>query len=324
MEGLKGFFRMLKDNKGKIFATFVSTLFFLFVLFPFDDLSDLVSVQVSKVTGNAVYLQFQKLKMSLFPTPGLNMKKVYLEMINTPALSAEDLTITPSVMGLLSKKPYGKVSVQGLMGGDVDLSLSKGSKSDAGTEREKIDVHVQKIALHDLKQMVNLPAQLRGHLQLNSTILADLNWKEQPDVELDLNISQLEVTQFMIAIPNFGSLNLPDINLGQVALKGRMNNGSFNIEKAVLGKDNDELQGTIKGSLGIVMEDRGGGMPAPRFGSYNFELELKVKKSFQDKAAALLEGFLHSYKTPTPDGAIYRFKISGANFMEPAAIGALR
>jgi hypothetical protein len=227
-------------------------------------------------------------------------------------------------MSVFSKKPYGKVSAQGLMGGNVDLSLSKGPKSDAGVEREKVEVHVQKLSLHDLKQVVNLPAQIKGQVQLNSTVLADLDWKEQPEIDVDLNIHQLEVTQFIVAIPNFGSLNLPDLNLGQVALKGRLNNGSFNIEKAILGKDNDELQGTIKGSLGVTMEGHGGALPAPRFGSYNFELELKVKNSFQAKASVLLDGFLHNYKTPTADGAIYRFKISGANFMEPAAIGALR
>ena len=72
MEYVAKFFKLLKENKGKIFIMIVSAFAFIFVLFPFDDLSDLISSQVAKVTNNAVYVQFERLKMSLFPHPGVD------------------------------------------------------------------------------------------------------------------------------------------------------------------------------------------------------------------------------------------------------------
>lgn len=318
---LKNFFLLFKNHKGKIFVGIISTLVFLFLLFPFDDLSDLVSVQVSKLSGNTIYLQFQKLKMSLFPQPGLKMESVYFESVNTPAISIQDLKITPSVSGLIYKKPYGQVSAQGLFKGDVDIALGRGSRSEAGAEREKIEVKAQKVSLLDLKQLAGLPLVLKGQLNLNSEILADPTWKEQPEMDLNVMIQQFELPPASVPTP-MGPLTLPELKLGQIDLKGKLSGGNFVIEKGQIGKDSDELHGTIKGSLGVQMENRGG-LPSPHFGSYSFEVELKVKKSFQDKASTFLI-FLDGYKSPAPEGALYKFKVSGGNFMMPPSITALR
>lgn len=321
MAGIKVFFSFLGQHKGKIFLALFSTLAFLFILFPFDDLSDWVSSQVSKLSGNSVFLQFQKLRLNLVPTPGLKMEKVFFQAINTPSLSVEQLTITPSFSGVIYKKPYGQVNVQGFLKGDLDLSLSHAPRSEAGTEREKIEIQAQKISLKDVKQLANLPIQLKGQLQLGSTTLADFTWKEQPESEVDLTISQFELPPSSVPTP-MGPLTLPEFKLAQVQIKGRLSAGNFLIEKAVFGKESDELQGNVKGSLGLNLENRGG-MPAPVFGSYHFDIELKVKKTFQDKASAFLI-FLDSYKSPTPEGFSYRFKLSGENFYAPPTIGALR
>ncbi|MGE5086719.1 MAG: type II secretion system protein GspN [Bacillota bacterium] len=321
MEHIAKLFRLIKENKGKLALMVVSAFIFLFVLFPFDDLSDLISSQVAKITGNSVYVQFERLKMSLFPQPGVQMDQVYIESIRTPALSAQELTITPSISGLIQQKPYGHVAARGLLKGDVDLSVGKGQRSDNGVDRQRIEVSAKKISLHDLRELANLPVLLKGQLNLETTALADLSFQEQPDMELNLTIQKFELPPSNVNTP-MGPLTLPDLKLSSVELKGRLAAGRFVIETGTIGRPGDELQGTIKGDIGITIVNHGNGF-AHQIGSYNFSIDLKTKKAFQDRAALFLS-FIDGYKTPTVDGAQYKFKISANNPMMPPTIGVAR
>ncbi|WP_374032644.1 type II secretion system protein GspN [Bdellovibrio bacteriovorus] len=202
MEQFRQLLKLIRESKGKIFVMVVSALVFAFLLFPFDDLSDLISSQVSRLSNNSVYVQFEKLKMSLFPQPGVKMDQVYIESIRTPAISATELVITPSVRGLIQQKPYGHVSAKGLLKGDVDVQVGKGSKTENGAERHKIEVSAKKISLHDLREMANLPILLKGQLNLESTALADLTFQEQPDIEMNLSINQFELPPFQREHPD--------------------------------------------------------------------------------------------------------------------------
>ncbi len=321
MENVAKFFKLLKENKGKIVVAFFSAIVFLFVLFPFDDLSDLISSQVSKLSNNSVYVTFERLKMSMIPTPGVHMDQVYIESIRTPALSAKELTITPSVSGLIQQKPYGHISAKGLLKGDVDLNMGKGARSDNGVERQRIEVSAKKISLHDLRELANLPVMLKGQLNLQTTALADLTFQEQPDMDIDLTINQFELPPSNVNTP-MGPLTLPDLKLSTVELKGRLAAGRFIIETGTIGKPGDELQGTIKGNIGLNIMNRGGGF-SHQIGAYTFDIDLKAKKSFQDRAALFLS-FIDGFKTPTAEGSQYKFKVSATNPMMPPSIGAAR
>lgn len=321
MDQLRQLLKTIGQSKGKLFVMVASALVFTFLLFPFDDLSDLISSQVSKLTNNSVYVQFEKLKMSVFPQPGVQMNQVYIESLRTPAISAQELVITPSVTGLIQQKPYGHVSAKGLLKGDVDLSVGKGSKTENGVERHKIEVSAKKVSLHDLKEMANLPVLLKGQLNLESTALADLTFQEQPDVELNMSINQFELPPANVNTP-MGPLTLPDIKLSSVELKGRLAAGQFVIESGTIGKPGDELYGTIKGRIGLTIVNRGSSF-GHQIGAYNIEVDLKAKRSFQDRAVLFLT-FIDGYKTPTAEGAQYKFKVSATNPMMPPSIGAVR
>ncbi|UOF02339.1 type II secretion system protein GspN [Bdellovibrio reynosensis] len=321
MEQLRCLLKIIREGKGKIFVMVFSALVFLFFLFPFDDLSDLISSQVAKFSNNTVYVQFERLKMSLFPTPGVKMDQVYIESIRTPALSAEELVITPSVTGLIQQKPYGHVVAKGLLKGDVDVQVGKGTKTENGVERHKIEVTAKKISLHDLREMANLPVLLKGQLDLQTTALADLSFQEQPDVEVDMTINKFELPPSNVNTP-MGPLTLPDLKLSSVELKGRLAAGRFVIENGTIGKPGDEVYGTIKGNIGLTIVNRGNGF-GQQIGAYNFEVDLKTKRSFQERAALFLT-FIDGYKTPTTDGAQYKFKVSATNPMMPPSIGAAR
>lgn len=321
MEQLREFLKLIRNSKGKIFVLLLSTLIFIFVLFPFDDLSDLISSQVSKVTNNSVYVSFEKLKMSLFPTPGVKMDQVYIESIRTPALSAQELVITPSISGLIQQKPYGQVSAKGLLKGDVDLQVGKGTRTENGLERHRVEVSAKKVSLHDLRELANLPILLKGEIDLQSTVLADITFQEQPDIEVDLKINKFELPPSNVNTP-MGPLTLPDLKLTSVELKGRLAAGRFVIENGTIGRPGDELQGTIKGDIAITIVNRGGGF-GQQIGAYNLNIDLRAKKSFQDRAILFL-GFLDGYKTPTADGGQYKFRVSATNPMMPPSISATR
>lgn len=321
MELIKKIFGLIKSSYGKLTLMLFSALLFAFLLFPFDDLSDLISSRVSALTQNSLYLQFEKLKLSLLPQPGVQLNQVYIESLQTPALSAEELIITPSVSGMIQQKPYGHVSAKGLLQGDVDLTMSKGSRSDNGVERQRIEVSANKISLHDLREITQLPVMLKGQLNLEGTALADLTFQEQPEVEMSLSIQRFELPPSNVNTP-MGPLTLPDLKLSSVELKGRLAAGRFIIETGTIGKPGDELHGTVKGSIAVTIVNRGTGF-GQQVGAYNFDIDLRTKKSFQDRAALFLT-FIDSYKTVTPEGAQYKFRVSASNPMLPPNISAMR
>lgn len=309
--------RWINANKGKFFLMFLSTLFFLFVLFPFDDLGDLVSTQVSKMSKNTIFLNFEKLKMSLFPT-GLQFQNIYVESISTPAINAEELTITPSLNGFIRSRPYGTVDARGIFKGTVNISVTNGKATENGVERQKFDVHAQKLALNDIRDVAKLPFAMKGQLDLTTSGLADLTFTEQPDVDLNVVISSFELPPSNLNT-QMGPVTLPELKLSTVQLKGRLSAGKFIIESGKIGKETDELTGNIKGSIGMLLVKNEMGV-SPQFGSYTFDVDLKMKKSFQDKAGPFLV-LLDSYKTPMSDGAQFKFKVSAQNLMMPPNLG---
>lgn len=321
MDKVKAFFRLLKNSKGKILVLFLSVIVFLFVLFPFGDLGDLVSSQVSKLSRNSVYVQFDALDISLIPQPGVQMNQVYVESSYAPAISAQEIVITPSISGLIQQKPYGHISANGFLKGDVDLRVSKGARTESGLERQKIEITAKKINLSDLRDLAQLPVLLKGRVDLQTTALADLTLQEQPDIDVNLVISQFELPPSNVNTA-MGPITLPDLKLSTVELKGRLASGRFIIENGTIGKVGDELYGQIKGNMDLKLINAGGA-PAPQMGAYNIEVDLKAARSFQDRAALFLT-FIDSYKTATSNGAQYKFKMFSNNPNVPPTMSAVR
>lgn len=321
MDAIRQLIASLFANKSKLLVMILSSVIFAFLLFPFGDLTDLVSNQVAKLSGNSVYLALENMKLSFIPRPGMTLEKVYLETNKLAGLSVQELTITPSVSGLAAQKPYGHISAVGLLGGNVDLQVSKGAPTENGLERHRLELKAQKVHLADIRSLASLPVLLKGQLQLDSQMLVDLSFQEQPDVDIKLNLNNFEMPPSNLNTA-MGPIALPDLKLGQVELKGRLASGRFIIESGKLGSSNDELSGTLKGSIEMRLQNAGG-RPIPVFGSYNLDVDLTAKQSFQDKAGLFL-AFLGSYRRDTANGANFRFKVSGLNIQTPPNIEAVR
>lgn len=309
MNAIVIFFRFVFSNKWKMLLTFSMTLLFLFLLFPLGDLNDLISSQVSKLTGNTVFLQFENMHLNPLTT-SISLEKVYVETPQISSLSSDTVSISPSISALIAKKPGGKVTAKGFLKGEVEISLYPAASTSGGVDKSKIEVMASNISLKEASQVANIKLPIKGELSLSAQAIADLTMTEQPELDLSLTIIKFEMASTSVPLQDFGQLALPEIKLGKVELKGRLANGKFTIENGKLGTNKDEFYGEIKGDLAITFQNMNGQV-TPFIGAYNLSLDLKATKSFKDKAKLFLQ-FFDGYKIETGSVSNYKFKISAA------------
>lgn len=308
-----------KIKKPFLYSILFALLFFV-ILFPTEDLGDLVSSKVSEVTENQVFLQFGNFNFQIAP-PGLKFSEIFLETAFAPGISAEEISISPSISGLIAKRLYGSVDAKGLLKGDVSLSVKKGQPTETGNERQRLIMEVENVSLGSLREMMKWPLALEGSLNLNADGQADLALSEQPDVDLNIELANFSLPPATVNTM-MGPLTLPDMKLKLIHLKGRLSNGKFHIESGDIGQKKDDLFGNIKGFWNMNLQLQGG-RPVPQLGSYDLEINLVTNKTFQSKASLFLS-LLDQYKSDTPDGARYQFKVSASDLMSPPSITGTR
>lgn len=301
------------------------TLIFVFLFFPFNDLSQLVSDQVAKATNNQIYVQFQNLSLSLFPA-GFQMEQVYVETLTGTQLKLDELTIRPSIAGALKKQPFGFIEALGFLKGKAQVSLGNGSTTEKSKERYKLELNLENLQLAELKSLISLPLAIQG--QLSSQITAQINplFQEQPESDFTLNISGFKIPNSNVVLGAMGALSVPELKLKKIEGKGRMENASLVIESLQLGQTGDDLVGTVKGQIQINVDRfkddfQKRDMVVPRFGPYSFDVKLTTTPDLE-KRASFYFIFLSGYKTQTPGQ--YHFKVSGLNPYAPPTITALR
>lgn len=329
MENLRTALQLFLKHKGKFVLMLASAVVFLFLLFPLSDLSDLITAQVARLTNNSVYLQFEEMHLSVFPTPGIAFNEVHVEGQGIPPLKSQELIMTPSVMSLVTQKPAGTVTAKGFLQGQIEVSIKPGSKSDNGVERQSIKLNAQQLSLSGLRELAQLPVLIRGTMGVESQALADLSFQEQPDMDITLTVERFEMPGSNLQTL-MGPVTLPELKLSSVELKGRLSAGKFLIETGRIGRETDEIRGTVKGNIDLTIQNRNGNL-TPQFGGYNLDLDLNMKKIFQSRAElilSLMDSYLgkdvDKYRTPTTDGVHYRFKVASPNLQLPPSISALR
>ncbi len=296
-------FRFLFSNKWKILLTLFLSVVFLVLLFPLSDLNDLISSQVSKLTNNKVFLQFDK--MSLNPlSPSVSFEKLYVETPQISGLTSDELSVSPSISALISKKPGGTVTAKGFLKGELEISMSP-APANGGVDKSKIDISASNLSLNEARQMANLSLPIKGQLSLSSQAVADLTLTEQPEVDLSLTVLKFEMASAMVPFQDGLQLQLPEINFEKIELKGRLSNGKMQIETGKLGTNKDDFYGEIKGDLALTFQNMGGQV-VPVVGAYNITLDLKANTRFQQRAKLFL-GFLDGSKVSS--GAINNYKL---------------
>lgn len=313
-------FRFLFLHKWKFFLTILMTLVFTVLLFPLSDLNDLISAQVSKLTGNKIFLQLEKIHLKPL-SASVSFEKLYIEAPQISSLSSDTLEITPSVSALLAKKIGGKLTAKGFLKGEVEVSIHP-ANSTKGVDKSKIEIVANKLSLKEARQLININLPIKGELNLTSQALADLTMTEQPELDINLSILKFELASTFIPLQDFGQIALPEIKLGKIELKGRLSNGKFLIENGNLGTNKDEFYGEVKGDLSLTFQNING-LISPVIGAYNISLDLKATPSFKDKAKLFLT-FLDGYKTDTGGLSHYKFKIYASEMGMPPQFTPLR
>ncbi len=320
----------LWSKRGYLAMSFLSALLFFAWLFPFGDLSDMVTSKVAQATGNQIYLQFETMNLGYLPMPSLSATKVSVETPGLPPLDANWIKISPGWVNLLLnawtiKKAAtgdpgasaslmthisGSVAAEGILGGDIDLSLSPGSKGEGGRERSKVYLALNKMNLADVRKWAELSVEIQGQVDLATTLQITPDFAAQPEGDLELQVRKFNLPASTVETP-MGPLNMPALTLSNVTLRGRLSNGSLIIEDGSFGGSKDPLNGRIKGQMALRLQPTGAGIQTI-FGAYNLTVDLNTSKQIdQDKSMSLAFFLFDSAKTAGANGSKYLFRAQG-------------
>ncbi len=308
-----GILYVLRNEKKKILIYISFTVLFLVLLFPFGDLSDFVTGQISKATSNQVFVQFRDPGISFFPSLGFELQDVNVETNFLPPIKAASLTVAPSILGLLTFRPGVKLNANKIMGGDLDLSLQQSGKTN-----QIVNIESENLELNDILTLTSMKLPLSGKVNMVASADIDGSFVEQPKAEMEIQINKFDLSSDSIATP-LGPMNLPPLSLNKVNMKGELKEGRLTIEQLTAGLPTDEMTANVKGRLDLKVMP---GMTV-QAQSYDLEIRLTAKESFKQKAGLFLS-FLNAYQKPGSDGSsVYAFRIKGNNFYMPPSMSAL-
>lgn len=309
------FLNLFRFHKFKIFLTFFSAFVFALFIFPYDDLSEVVSAKVSELTNDQVFLQFDRLGFQLFPLPALAVENVAVESHFFPSLQASRISLAPSIMGFLTARPGFNAGAHDVWGGNIDVELQSGKKLDNEAIEQNIRLEVERVNLAKMNESIELPLKLQGSLSGDVALKLDPSFTNQPNGEISVNANELRFPSGTIAIPNLGPLMIPGLSWKKISLEGRLTAGKFSIEKGEIGSANDLLNGSIKGEIEVKIERTNAGQLGSSFGAYSLNVDLNVSDKL-DKDLGLFMALAGKYKTATTSGSRLKFKISGRNFTQ--------
>lgn len=284
---------LLKYLIRSILISLIGLIFFVW-MFPKNELSDYISNLIKIQTHNQLTVDFEGLNLNVLNQIGVQLDHVYIQWEGKPAISLKSLAASADYLAAIRKKPYGKINIQGLYGGNVDIQIKKYvSDSDSGKkedEQSMIAVNAQKIDLSGIKNFLNSPLDFSGYADLNSQIISTLNLdpnqNEAPPFQLkgiqdlELKVRNFELASVMIEQAGFLT---PPIKISELIMKARLYDRTFQILELQLGKGSDEVQGIIKGQVNLFPNSNTF-MPQ----GYDLNLNLKLKQSFYDKISFVL------------------------------------
>jgi len=311
---------VFRFHKLKILATLVSSLLFLVFMFPYDDLSEVISAEVSRLSANQVFLQFDNLGLQVVPFPALAIENVTVESTQFPSLEASRLALAPSILGYITFRPGYKVGATGLWDGDAQLNFKTGSKNSQGARMDYIELEIDKIDLSKMAEMAGFPIRVQGKASADIDGKFDAAFAAQPEGDIQVFLNEPRFSPGSIPT-QMGPLSLPGLSWKDVVVKGRLVNSKFLIDEFRLGESKDLLNGTVKGEIELRIQPSGAGHISPQFGSYNLIVDLYVNSRLEkDLSAPLI--FLSNFKSPTTTGSRFRFQLSAARMGVPPTISA--
>lgn len=318
LNAIKNLFRY---HKLKIVAVFVFAVLFAVLIFPYSDLTDLITVKVADATNNQVYFQADSLHFSLIPGPGAKMENVVIETPTLPTIQAGSVAVSPSLLSLVTMSPSFTARAENIFKGNVDLAVSPNGKTKSGEVKQAIDLNADQVALNALSEFLrgmNMgDLRLQGAMNLQTGMVIDPSFQDQPNGTVNVKVNNFIYPARSIDI-GLGPIQVPEVKLQQVLGKAVMKDGRLTFDQLQLGSESDELNGSVTGDMGVTMRRTPAGV-MPELGSYNLKVALNVSSNFQKRASLFLI-MADAYKTPTPTGYKYAFRVQGQNAYTPPRI----
>jgi type II secretion system protein N len=256
--------------------------------------------------------------LAMIPQPALKMTHVVAETPFASDINIEELYVAPSLLAPLKKKPLGRATASGLFGGSLDLNVGTSSKI-SGPEAISAHIEFTDFQVKDMMKALQLrmPMTISGQGRLIASVDMDPNMKAQPDGDVALTVSTVEIPSFSIPLGMMPPLPLPGINLEKLVVKGKLKNGQFTFADTQIGSSKDELSAKISGTMDMRVFP--GGMI--NVGLYNLAVDLNIKDSAQAKFGSMMsivDGFLGKYGSKGANGKRYAFRIQANGFQDPA------
>lgn len=281
---------VFRFHKLKIFTFFASALIFFFVLFPFADLSDLTASTVSQASGGSVYIQFENMSVGMVPRPSLDLHDALI-MVRRPSINdlrIGYLSFSPSFFEILSFIPglsffrsfSYSVEIENMFKGNLSASTKTQGRSEQGHPLLNVLLNAQNLALDEAKKAFDIPIGIGGSLELTSNLSVDTTMNDGPT-----GSTQMTIKQFQLSNVGFG---FPDIKLSSLNLKIRAENGRLFIEDSLIGQNQDEIKGKLRGSLALDMFSLKRGALDLR--NIQLQFNIKVRKNLAESL-----GFLELY-----------------------------
>lgn len=315
------------------FAVVIASTFFFFILyFPFSDLSDVITNAVARATGNQVYVQFESLDLHIVPQPSISATQLSVET-GFPPLTAKWARISPNLLGAVFSLPTAiraangneeaaralptkvgaTIAAEGLLGGDVELTMRSGTKSEQGRDRSRVSLTVEKLSLSEVGKWADLALRPSGDLNAETDLQMTPDLHEQPEGEYLLKINKFNLPPGTVMVPMGEArlpVSIPAITLGNVLLKGRLVGGNLIIEEGVIGQNKDPLFGKIKGQLGLRLQPQGPAI-VPVFGAYNLTVDLNTTAPIEKDLGFAFIMFSRAKVPSAGGGARYQFRATG-------------
>ncbi len=305
---------LLKYHKKKIALVVLLIFLFFILLFPYKDLSNLLTFQVSKATQNQVFLRFDKIGLSFLPGLGIKLTDVRIDTPSLPTIQVDQLSIAFSLMKLLVFKVVLNLSAQGLwegqvqFAGEVENMRSSPHLSSASLKFENINLQrLSAFIQSSRKSPLEFVGQLKGQMEWE---VEDPSFKKQPRGQMVVTVTNMQPPSSVSTA--LGPLALPDIKFSSLSMKVRLGGGQVMIDEGRLGQNQEPMSGQFKGKVGLKWR-RAGTKLSVNLKDYELKLDMHVKKSLKSELALFL-GFIGKFETKTNDGSRYLFEVSGPNF----------
>lgn len=292
---------VFRFHKKKIAFLFGMVALWFVILFPYDDLSDYITLKVTQATQSAVYLQFDGLSFGFLPQLGIKMDNVVIESTKAPTLSMQTLGFAPSLSTLFGS-PGGKLKAYGLFKGDATVNFGSSQELDIEGPEFALGMNLQNVALKEiskfLKKHYNFSISMAGNTNLDSSLNIDPSFKVQPKGTINFTIKKLDIPSTNLPLNYQGvtmSLPLPALKISDVEIEGSLNDGKLFIKQGKIGdgSKNDDLFGKITGDLFFNISP--GGRLNMRKTGYDLRINLNISENLKRQLGTIL-GIIDLYK----------------------------